>query len=228
MTTPATIIRLTDAWRLFGSQSQERALAGVSLTVKRGEFLCLAGPSGSGKTTLLNLMGLLDQPSSGQVEFLGQETKGLSLRQRALLRRHHLGFIFQSFNLIPVLSVAENVEYPLILSGVGSQERNQRVAHALTLVGIAEHSHKRPSELSGGQQQRVAVARAIAPTPPLILADEPTGSLDSRTGADLLHLLQRINQEFGTTFVFSSHDAKVINQARRIVTLQDGKVQSDQ
>ncbi len=224
---PAPIIRLTDAWRLFGPQQQERALAGVSLTVAPGEFLCLAGPSGSGKTTLLNLMGLLDLPSSGHMEFLGQETSTLSLTKRAILRRHQLGFIFQGFNLIPVLSVMENVEYPLILAGMAGEERRQRVEHALSLVGISDHGRKRPGELSGGQQQRVAVARAIAPAPPLILADEPTGSLDSRTGAELLALLRRLNQELGTTFVFSSHDHNVINQAQRVVLLQDGQVKSD-
>ncbi len=224
---PAPIIRLTDAWRLFGPQQQERALAGVSLTVAPGEFLCLAGPSGSGKTTLLNLMGLLDLPSSGSMEFLGQETSTLSLTERAILRRHQLGFIFQGFNLIPVLSVMENVEYPLILAGMAGEERRRRVEHALGLVGISDHGRKRPGELSGGQQQRVAVARAIAPAPPLILADEPTGSLDSRTGAELLALLRRLNQEFGTTFVFSSHDPNVINQAQRVVLLQDGQVKSD-
>ena len=224
---PAPIIRLTDAWRLFGPQQQERALAGVSLTVAPGEFLCLAGPSGSGKTTLLNLMGLLDLPSSGSMEFLGQETSTLSRTERAILRRHQLGFIFQGFNLIPVLSVAENVEYPLILAGMAGEERRRRVEHALGLVGISDHGRKRPGELSGGQQQRVAVARAIAPAPPLILADEPTGSLDSRTGAELLALLRRLNQELGTTFVFSSHDHNVINQAQRVVLLQDGQVKSD-
>ena len=221
------IIRVTDVWRHFGPRQEGRALAGVSLTVAPGEFLCLAGPSGSGKTTLLNLAGLLDLPSSGQVELLGQETRGLSLRQRAILRRGHLGFIFQSYNLIPVLSVAENVEYPLILGGLDRRERRSRVERALTLVGIGEHGGKRPTELSGGQQQRVAVARAIAPNPPLILADEPTASLDSRTGASLMALLLSLNRELGTTFLFSSHDPQVIHQAHRVVTLQDGQIKED-
>ena len=161
MTAPITpIIQVSNAWRLFGPQRQERALAGVSLTVAAGEFLCLAGPSGSGKTTLLNLMGALDLPTTGQVEVLGQETSGLSLRQRALLRRRHLGFIFQAYNLIPVLSVFENVEYPLIIAGREQAERSCLVTQALEMVEIAEHGGKRPGELSGGQQQRVAAPAA--------------------------------------------------------------------
>lgn len=228
MTAPINpIIQVSNAWRLFGPQRQERALAGVSLTVAAGEFLCLAGPSGSGKTTLLNLMGALDLATEGQVQVLGQETRGLSLRQRALLRRRHLGFIFQAYNLIPVLSVFENVEYPLIIAGRGQAERTRLVTQALEVVGIAEHGGKRPGELSGGQQQRVAVARAIAGRPSIILADEPTASLDSKTGTALMELLHGLNQELATTFVFSSHDPNVIQQARRVVTLQDGQVTGD-
>lgn len=220
------MITVSNAWRLFGPRQEDKALAGVSLTVAAGEFLCLAGPSGSGKTTLLNLMGVLDLPSTGQVLMRGQDTQALSLRQRALLRRQ-LGFIFQAYNLIPVLTVAENVEYPLILAGRDRQHRGQLVTEALALVGIGEHANKRPGELSGGQQQRVAVARAIVGSPPLILADEPTGNLDSKTGAALMELLKRLHQDLGITFVFSSHDPKVIQQARRIVVLQDGQIESD-
>ncbi|MDD5758866.1 MAG: ABC transporter ATP-binding protein [Desulfobulbaceae bacterium] len=218
------LIKVSDVWRLFGPQRQDRALAGVNLRVTTGDFLCLAGPSGSGKTTLLNLIGLLDLPSSGQIEILGQDTGNLNLKQRALLRRHRLGFIFQAYNLIPVLTAFENVEYPLILSGKGQQERHDLTRQALNAVGIAEHASKRPSELSGGQQQRVAVARAIAGSPPIILADEPTGNLDSKTGAALIELLLHLNQQRGITFLFSSHDPNVIKQARRIVILKDGQI----
>jgi len=227
MSTTTPLITVTNVWRLFGILRQDRALAGVTMSVDSGDFVCLAGPSGSGKTTLLNLMGLLDLPSRGQVSLLGHDTRDLSLRQRAIFRRAHLGFIFQAYNLIPVLSVAENIEYPLILNGQKAQERSRLTRQALDLVGLNDHRHKRPGQLSGGQQQRVAVARAIAGSPPLILADEPTGSLDSETGAALIELLLGLNQELGTTFVFSSHDPKVIAQARRVVTLHDGQIASD-
>ena len=221
------MIKVSNAWRLFGPQRQDRALAGVSLTVGAGEFLCLAGPSGSGKTTLLNLMGVLDLPSEGRVEILGQDTGRVSLRQRALLRRRHFGFIFQAYNLIPVLTAFENVEYPLIIKGKTRQQRSCLVRQALEAVGIGEYAAKRPGELSGGQQQRVAVARAIADTPPIILADEPTGNLDSKTSAALMDLLQHLNLELGITFAFSSHDPQVIKRARRIVGLQDGVIATD-
>lgn len=224
METPTPLISAANVWRLFGSSHQDRALAGVTLTVNQGEFVCLAGPSGSGKTTLLNLIGLLDLPDNGQVTLMGRDTKGLSLRQRAIFRRRYLGFIFQSYNLIPVLSVMENVEYPLILAGREKHARARLATQALEMVGIAEHGHKRPGELSGGQQQRVAVARAIAGSPPIIVADEPTGSLDSTTGAMLMDLMLLLNQQLGTTFVFSSHDPNVINRAERIITLRDGQI----
>jgi putative ABC transport system ATP-binding protein len=217
------LIKVSGVWRLFGPLKQDRALAGVDLALQTGDFLCLAGPSGSGKTTLLNLMGVLDLPNQGQVEILGRDTRDLNLRQRALLRRH-LGFIFQAYNLIPVLTVFENVEYPLILAGRDRKERGDMVNQALRIVGIAEHASKRPGELSGGQQQRVAVARAIAGEPQIILADEPTGNLDSKTGAALMDLLLRLNHDLGITLTFSSHDLNVIKRARRIVVLRDGRI----
>ena len=220
------LIKVSAAWRLFGPFKQDRALAGVDVELFSGDFLCLAGPSGSGKTTLLNLMGVLDLPSQGRVEVLGQATGDLSLRRRALLRRGQIGFIFQSYNLIPVLTVFENVEYPLILAGRARREREDLVNRALAAVGIAEHRRKRPGELSGGQQQRVAVARAIAGQPPILLADEPTGNLDSKTGAALLDLLCRLNEEHGITMAFSSHDPAIIRRARRIVILRDGLIGS--
>jgi len=221
------IITVDNVWRHFGHQHQETALAGIDLTIEPGDFLCLAGPSGSGKTTLLNLMGVLDLPSQGRVTVCGQDTREASPRQRALLRRH-LGFIFQAYQLIPVLTAFENVEYPLILAGKGHQQRTKLVNEALGLVGIAEHANKRPGELSGGQQQRVAVARALAGQPPIILADEPTGNLDSKASASLMDLLQRLNQELGITLALSSHDPKVIEKAKRIVLLNDGQIVREQ
>lgn len=202
----------------------QTALVDIDLRIEPGEFACLAGPSGSGKTTLLNLIGALDAPTSGTVRVDGCELTGLSRSGAARFRRERIGFVFQSFNLVPVLSAQENVEYVLLLRGVKERERCRRVAEALDSVGLAEHMRKRPAELSGGQQQRVAVARAIVGDPAIILADEPTGSLDSATGAGLLDLLETINRERGATFLFSSHDASIIGRARRVIRLKDGRI----
>jgi putative ABC transport system ATP-binding protein len=201
------------------------ALAGVSLVVKAGEFLAVAGPSGSGKTTLLNLIGCLDTPTSGEVAIDGQAINGLSPGRRADLRARKLGFVFQTFNLIPVLTAWENVEYPLLLQR-GRGDVAARVRAALEHVGLADRARHRPPELSGGQQQRVAIARALVTEPALVLADEPTANLDSRTGHEIVELMRRLNRERGTTFVFSTHDPRIVNAADRVLEICDGRLQS--
>jgi putative ABC transport system ATP-binding protein len=200
------------------------ALRGVTLDVIPGDFLAIAGPSGSGKTTLLNLIGCVDTPTSGTVEVAGQDTS--KLRERALtnLRLHTIGFIFQSFNLVSVLSVFQNVELPLLLQReLGGGERKQRVLALLERVGIREYAKHRPNELSGGQRQRVAIARALVTRPQLVLADEPTANLDSVTGENILDLMQELNRTEKTTFIFSTHDQRVMAHANAIVRLADGK-----
>jgi putative ABC transport system ATP-binding protein len=201
------------------------ALAGVSLVVKAGEFLAVAGPSGSGKTTLLNLIGCLDTPTSGEVAIDGEAISGLSSGRRADLRARKLGFVFQTFNLIPVLTAWENVEYPLLLQR-GRRDVSARVRAALAHVGLADRARHRPPELSGGQQQRVAIARALVTEPALVLADEPTANLDSRTGHEIVELMRRLNRERGTTFVFSTHDPRIVNVADRVLEISDGRLQS--
>jgi len=203
------------------------ALRGLDLTLGRGEFTVLAGSSGSGKTTLLNLIGALDTPTSGSLEVEGQDLSQLSGRALAQLRLHRLGFVFQAYNLIPVLTAFENAEYVLLLQGVDATRRRARVTELLAAVGLEGLGHRRPSELSGGQQQRVAVARAIAAEPALVLADEPTANLDSRTGTELIQLMRDLNRERGVTFLFSSHDPKVIHHAERVVRLEDGRIVDD-
>jgi putative ABC transport system ATP-binding protein len=203
------------------------ALHPLSLSIGAGEFLCLSGPSGSGKTTLLNLMGIIDAPTTGAVILAGKRTGGLSRAQTARLRRQHLGLVFQEHNLIPVLSAYENIEYVLLLHGVPAPQRRERVRHVLELVGLDGCAERRPGEMSGGQQQRVTIARAIVNSPAVVLADEPTASLDSATGQSILDLLQRLNREQGITFVFSSHDPRMIGQADRIIALRDGRLASD-
>ena len=200
------------------------ALDGVSLAVKAGEFLAVAGPSGSGKTTLLNLIGCLDTPTSGQVAIDGEAISGLSPGRRADLRARKLGFVFQTFNLIPVLTAWENVEYPLLLQR-GRGDVAARVRAALEHVGLADRARHRPPELSGGQQQRVAIARALVTEPALVLADEPTANLDSRTGHEIVELMRRLNRERGTTFVFSTHDPRIVNAADRVLEISDGRLQ---
>ncbi len=201
------------------------ALRGVSLDVKSGEFLSIAGPSGSGKTTLLNLIGCVDTPSSGTVEVAGRNTAELGERALTRLRLYTIGFIFQSFNLVSVLDVFRNVELPLLLQHtLSSSQRAERVHSLLERVGLKEYIRHRPSELSGGQRQRVAIARALVTRPQLVLADEPTANLDSVTGQNILDLMRELNHADGTTFIFSTHDARVMSYANAVVRLADGKL----
>ena len=204
------------------------ALRGVSLEVRDGEFLSIAGPSGSGKTTLLNLVGCLDVPTSGEIRIDGEAVSGKNRNELAILRRHKLGFVFQTFNLIPVLSAYENVSFALSLLGVEGGELRSRTLRILEEVGLAGLDKRKPGELSGGQQQRVAIARALIKEPSIVLADEPTANLDSGTGREILELMKALNRKHGTTFVFSTHDPMVMEFARRLVQLHDGTVTKDE
>ena len=209
-------------------QVTTRALRGVSLTVEKGEFMAIAGPSGSGKTTLLNLIGALDTVTSGSIRVEGREIGGLSQRELSDLRRDRLGFVFQAYNLVPVLTAAENAEYVMELQGRPAAARRRRVAELFEVMGMPHLLDTRPLKMSGGQQQRVAVARAIASEPALILADEPTANLDQATGRSLVELMRLLNRQRGMTFVLSSHDPMVLEQVDRVVRLVDGTVQSDE
>jgi putative ABC transport system ATP-binding protein len=205
-----------------------RALHDVSLAIEQGEFTTIAGPSGSGKTTLLNLIGCVDVPTGGDVLIAGKSTKDLSDRALTDLRLHKLGFIFQSFNLVAVLSTYQNVEFPLLLlGGMSAGERDRRVREIVDAVGLTEQLKQRPNELSGGQRQRVAIARALVTNPEIVLADEPTANLDSVTGQTILDLMKRLNEERKTTFIFSTHDQRVMERATRIIRLADGKLVDD-
>ena len=222
---PESLIELTSVSKIYKQGAVEvTAVSDVDLSFARGDFAVLAGPSGSGKTTLLNLIGALDTPSRGTIRLEGRELANLKGRELAELRLRKMGFVFQAYNLIPVLTAYENVEYVLILQGVAAAERRRRVDATLAAVGLADLARRRPAELSGGQQQRVAVARAIAGEPSLVLADEPTANLDSKTGTELIDMMHRLNREQGVTFLFSSHDPKVIDRAERLVSLEDGRV----
>lgn len=205
-----------------------RALRGIDLTVERGDFVAVAGPSGSGKTTLFNLIGGLDEPSEGEVLVDGVTLRGMNRKQLSRLRLDKIGFVFQAYNLIPVLTSYENVEYPLILRRVAVDERKRRVESLLSAVGLSEMMHRRPTQMSGGQQQRVAIARALVGDPAVVLADEPTANLDSETGGALLELMRRLNQDQGLTFLFSTHDPMVMAAARRLVRLKDGHITEDE
>lgn len=201
------------------------ALQGVDLLVQRGELLALTGPSGSGKSTLLNLCGLIDTPDAGEIMLGGTAVQGLDEKARTLLRRDALGFVFQSFNLVPVMTVAENVDYPLFLAGVPAAERRERVAQQLAAVGLQAHAHHRPDALSGGQRQRVAIARALVKRPRLVIADEPTASLDSHTADQVLDLMRARGQAEGAAFVIATHDSRLTRRCDRVVALLDGRIQ---
>src|SRR6266498_1291381 len=223
------VTKVINATRVFKiGEVETKALRGVNLTIENGEFTALVGPSGSGKTTLLQLVGCLDQPTSGSVLINGQDVTRLNRNQRADLRRGTIGFVFQFFALIPTLTAYENVEMPLLLSnGRTPAQRRERVAEMLEAVGLSDRAHHRPDQLSGGQQQRVAVARALATNPKIILADEPTANLDTENGKQVMDIMQKLNEETGVTFVFATHDPRVIGYAKRVVTLQDGLIQKD-
>ena len=204
------------------------AINGVSLHVEAGEFTALVGPSGCGKTTLLNMIGGLDQPTSGDVTVDSQAIHEMKEAQLTDFRLKHIGFVFQSYNLVPVLTAKENVEFIMLLQDMHKKERDQRVNELMSKMGLSETLNRKPSELSGGQQQRVAVARALASKPKVILADEPTANLDSKSTSDLLDIMAQMNEEEQVTFVFSTHDQRVIDKAKRVITLEDGKVVSDE
>jgi len=203
------------------------ALRGVDLTIKKGEFTAIVGPSGSGKTTLLNIIGGLDRPTSGYVEVGGKDISKLNDNQLIDFRRENIGFVFQAYNLIPVLTAKENIEFIMLLQGIPKAQRDKRTLELLHAVGLDDKINKRPIELSGGQQQRVAVARALASKPSFILADEPTANLDSLSTVNLLDIMANLNRQEHITFVFSTHDQRVIDRARRVVTLVDGVISSD-
>jgi putative ABC transport system ATP-binding protein len=205
-----------------------KAVEDLSLSLNAGDFVALSGPSGSGKTTILNLIGALDEPTSGTVWLEGLDLSQQNRTRLSKIRRDRIGFVFQSYNLIPVLTAFENAEFVLALQGVPADERQKRVQAIMQEVGLADLMNRRPDELSGGQQQRVAIARAIVPEPAIILADEPTANVDSATANDLLDLMEELNINKGITFLFSTHDQRVMNRARRLIKLQDGKLTTDE
>lgn len=223
-----TIVGVEHVSRVFPlDHSAVRALDDVTLHVEAGEFLAISGPSGSGKSTLLNLIGCIDKPTSGAIHVAGVDTGTLSPAATTQLRREKIGFVFQTFNLIPVFTASENVEYPLLVQQVSARERKRRVAEALENVGLSGRAHHRPDLLSGGERQRVAVARAIVHRPALILADEPTANLDTANATQLIDLMRHLNQRFGLTFLFSTHDQRLLEHTPRIVRLTDGRIAND-
>ncbi len=224
----APVIELTGVTKLYKQGKLDvQALRGLDLVINKGEFTAICGPSGSGKSTALNLIGALDDVTSGTVKIEGQDLSTLGRKGRSHLRRDRIGFVFQAYNLMPVLTAYENAESVLALQGAPATERKERVMALLEEVGLKGMEHRRPDELSGGQQQRVAIARAIASEPAVVLADEPTANVDSETAEKLLDIMEKLNRERGVTFLFSTHDPRVMKRARRVVMLVDGKVASD-
>ena len=223
------MIEIKDLYKTYTAGDTEvKALRGVSLDIGKGEFLSIAGPSGSGKTTLLNIIGCIDSADSGEIVISGESVMDYGRNRQAAFRRDHLGFVFQSYNLIPVLTAFENVAFSLNLMGVDEKEVTERTEKMLKEVGLEGMEHRRPSKLSGGQQQRVAIARALVKNPQIVLADEPTANLDSGTGKEVLDLMKEMNDRYGCTFVFSTHDSMVMDYAFRLVMLHDGEIQSDE
>ena len=222
------LIELKNVYKIYGEglESEVRALDGVSLTIDKGEFVAIVGQSGSGKSTMMNVLGCLDIPTRGDYHLNGVDVRELSDRELSAIRNKEIGFIFQQYNLIQNLTVLENVELPLIYQGVGLDDRREMAMEALERVGLAGRVKHKPTEMSGGQQQRVAIARAIATHPPIIMADEPTGALDSKTGLEVLGFLQQLNKE-GTTIILITHDNSIAATARRVVRLTDGKIVED-
>ena len=229
MNTNDTVVKLAGVTKVYRQDSVAvHALAAIDLEICKGDFAVLVGPSGSGKTTLLNMIGALDSPTSGRIWVAGTEIGGLSKSQLSRMRLRQIGFVFQEFNLVPVLSALENVEFIMLLQGVPEAERRRRSLALLKELGLEGLEHRRPNELSGGQQQRVAVARAIAAEPVIVLPDEPTANLDSKAGGSLMDMMRQLNEEKGVTFVFSTHDPMVVERARRVIRLRDGQIEADE
>ena len=219
------IIEVENATKIYQiGEVETHAINGVTVSFDPGEFAALVGPSGSGKTTLLQLMGCLDKPNSGTVKVKGQDVTRLKSNQRADIRREMIGFIFQFFALVPVLSAYENVELPLLLNNINAKERKERVEYLLDSVGLSDRMKHRPDQMSGGEQQRVAIARALAPKPIVVLADEPTANLDTENGQQAMGIMQKLNEETSTAFIFATHDPRVMKFARRVIKMQDGRV----
>ncbi len=222
------LIKVSNIVKIYKHDSIEvRALNNVSFDIEKGEFLAIVGPSGSGKTTLLNIISGIDKPTSGSVYINGIDISTMSDKDLTRFRRDHIGFVFQAYNLIPVLTVKENIEYIMVLQGKDKKFRHERVKKVLKDVGLEGYENRYPHQLSGGQQQRVAIARAISTMPDIILADEPTANLDSKTGVKLIEMMEKLNREYEMTFLFSTHDKMIMEKARRVITLRDGEIRED-